>query len=183
LTPLGDALFKALAGLPWDCTFDQSKPYQSVQEHLKRGGTAFSVDLSSATDYFPLELQLSILRKIFPFDIDQISLFEDLSRTNWTYGKKSVRWTNGQPMGLYPSFPSFALAHGMLLDYLSQGVPGRFYVLGDDVVILHRPTYEKYVQMLKVLGCPYNPSKSLVSNQVAEFAGKLIFPERIVNAF
>jgi len=86
-------------------------------------------------------------------------------------------------MGLYPSFPSFALAHGILLDYLASGVPGRFYVLGDDVIILHQPTYEKYVQMLEVLGCPYNPSKSLVSNKAAEFAGKLIFPDRIVSAF
>jgi len=184
LQPLGDKLFQLLTGLPWDCTFEQSKPYEVVQEHLKKGKTAYCVDLSSATDYFPLELQLSVLRRIFPEDASLINLFEDLSRnTNWTYGKESVRWTNGQPMGLYPSFPSFALTHGVLLDYLASGVPGRFYVLGDDVIILHQATYEKYIQMLDVLGCPYNPSKSLISNQMAEFAGKFITPVKVVSAF
>lgn len=184
LQPLGDKLFKLLAGLPWDCTFEQSKPYRYVQEHLKKGQTAFCVDLSSATDYFPLELQLAILKKILPQDVDLINLFEDLSRnTNWTYGKESVRWSNGQPMGLYPSFPSFALAHGVLLDFLAGGIPGRFFVLGDDVIILHRPTYEKYTHMLNVLGCPYNPSKSLISNQMAEFAGKFIHPTGVISAF
>jgi hypothetical protein len=37
--------------------------------------------------------------------------------------------------------------------------------------------------MLDVLGCPFNPSKSLISDQMAEFAGKLITPARIVSAF
>jgi len=60
LQPLGDVLFKTLKILPWDCTFDQVKPYQHVQEHLKSGGHAYCVDLSSATDYFPLKLQLAI---------------------------------------------------------------------------------------------------------------------------
>jgi hypothetical protein len=86
-------------------------------------------------------------------------------------------------MGLYPSFPSFALTHGVLLDYLAGGIPNRFFVLGDDVIILHRPTYEKYIKMLDVLGCPYNPSKSLVSNQMAEFSGKFITPDKVVSAF
>jgi hypothetical protein len=181
---LGNALFQLLAGLPWDCTFEQSKPYNVVQEHLKKGGTTFCVDLSSATDYFPLELQLAVLRRLFPHDQHLIDLFKDLSRnTTWTYGKESVRWSNGQPMGLYPSFPSFALTHGVLLDYLAGGIPNRFFVLGDDVIILHRPTYEKYIKMLDVLGCPYNPSKSLVSNQMAEFSGKFITPDKVVSAF
>jgi hypothetical protein len=184
LKPLGDALFALLDGQAWDCTFDQTKPYKAVQEHLRNGKTAFCVDLSSATDYFPLELQLACLRKIFPHDEYLIHLFEDLSRnTTWSYGKESVSWTNGQPMGLYPSFPSFALTHGVLLNYCSDNKPGRFYVLGDDVIILHQSTYDRYCSMLDVLGCPYNPSKSLVSNQMAEFAGKLITPAKIVSAF
>jgi len=184
LEPLKDALRLLLKDQAWDCTFDQEKPYKAVQEHLKRGKTAYCVDLSSATDYFPLELQLAILRRIFPADLHLINLFEDLSKkTTWTYGKESVRWTNGQPMGLGPSFPSFALAHGVLLNYCSDNKPGSFYVLGDDVIILSESTYNKYLKLLDVLGCPYNPSKSLVSNQMAEFAGKLITPERIVSAF
>jgi len=184
LQPLGSAIFGLLDSLPWDCTFDQSKPYNVVQEHLKEGGTAFAVDLSSATDYFPLSLQLSVLRAIFG-PVPDIDLFEELSRSDWTCKKPflTVRWTNGQPMGLYPSFPAFALTHGVLLHLLSGGVPNRFFVLGDDVLILHQPTYERYIQTLKLLGCPYNPDKTIISSGLTEFAGKIITPERVVSAF
>lgn len=184
LKPLGSALFRVLSELPWDCTFDQSKPYKAVQEHLKQGGTAYAVDLSSATDYFPLKLQVSVLRALFG-DVPDIQLFEELSRSKWECKKLgfTVQWTNGQPMGLYPSFPAFALTHGVLLHLLSGGVPGRFFVLGDDVIILHRPTYDRYLETLKILGCPYNPDKTIISKGLTEFAGKIITPERIVSSF
>jgi hypothetical protein len=184
LKPLGSALFKALSKLPWDCTFDQEKPYSFVQEHLKNGGVCHAVDLSAATDYFPLSLQLSVLRSIFG-KVPDIDLFEELSRSDWTNKTLGleVRWTNGQPMGLYPSFPSFALTHGILLDFLSEGRPNTFFVLGDDVIILDGRVYTAYMEMLKTLGCPHNPDKSIVSSGVTEFAGKIITPERIVSAF
>jgi hypothetical protein len=184
LQPLGSALFSMLDSLPWDCTFEQSKPYSTVQNHLRQGGTAYAVDLSAATDYFPLKLQLSVLRALFGEQPD-IDLFEELSRSEWEYkpGDFRVTWTNGQPMGLYPSFPAFALTHGILLDLLSGGVPNRFFVLGDDVIILHQPTYERYIETLKILGCPYNPDKTIISKGLTEFAGKIITTERVVSAF
>jgi len=184
LQPLGQALFSALSDLPWDCTFDQEKPYSVVQEHLKKGGKCFAVDLSAATDYFPLSLQVSVLRSLFG-DVPDIELFEELSRSDWTNKKLGlkVQWTNGQPMGLYPSFPSFALTHGVLLHLLSGGMPNAFFVLGDDVIILNEPLYGRYIETLKLLGCPHNPDKSIVSSGLTEFAGKIITPERIVSAF
>lgn len=184
LQPLGSGLFRALRSLPWDCTFDQRKPYHVVQGHLKKGGTAYAVDLSSATDYFPLDLQTSVLRSLFG-DLPDVQLFEELSRCIWKCKKLgfSVQWTNGQPMGLYPSFPAFALTHGVLLDFLSNNVPGQFFVLGDDVIILNGALYEKYVKALKILGCPYNPDKTIVSRGLTEFAGKIITSERIVSAY
>jgi len=184
LQPLGQALFSVLSELPWDCTFDQEKPYTIVQEHLKSGGTCYAVDLSAATDYFPLSLQTSVLRSLFG-EIPDIELFEELSRSDWTNKKLGlqVQWTNGQPMGLYPSFPSFALTHGVLLNLLSGGQPNSFFVLGDDVIILNEPLYGRYIETLKLLGCPHNPDKSIVSSGITEFAGKIITPERIVSAF
>jgi len=184
LHPLGSALFGVLDSLPWDCTFEQTKPYKHVQEHLRKGETVFAVDLSSATDYFPLDLQTRILEALLPDGLHQIELFRELSRSDWCARKYGTfRWTQGQPMGLYPSFPAFALSHGILLDALSGGVPGRFYVLGDDVIILHKPTYERYIRTLEILGCPHNPSKSLISDKVTEFAGKIITPERVVSSY
>jgi hypothetical protein len=188
LKPLGDTLFQVLRQMPWDCTFDQTKSYQHVQAHLREGKTAYAVDLTAATDYFPLDLQLSILRSVLKKqDHFIVELFEELSRSKWKLNlpgrREYIRWTAGQPMGLYPSFASFALSHGVLLDLISGGVPNRFFILGDDVVILHYPTYERYLQTLKLLGCPHSPHKSIVSSGLTEFAGKIISPERILNAF
>jgi hypothetical protein len=184
LVPLGSALFQVLRDLPWDCTFNQSKPYKTVQEHLKRGGTAYAVDLTSATDFFPLDLQVSVLRSLFG-PVPDIDLFEELSRCTWKCKKLgfTVQWTNGQPMGLYPSFPAFALTHGVLLHLLSGGAPDRFFVLGDDVVILDENLYGRYIKTLKILGCPHNPDKTIISKGLTEFAGKIITPERIVTAY
>jgi len=184
LNPLGSKLFEVLRDLPWDCTFEQDKAHLVVQQHLRKGRKAFAVDLTSATDFFPLDLQCSVLRAILPRDTHQIELFSELSRSLWNAGKfGTVRWSKGQPMGLYPSFPSFALTHGILLDYLSGSVPGRFFVLGDDVVILHEPTYEKYVKTMELLKCPLDPVKSISSSQLTEFAGKIITGERVVSGF
>ena len=184
LKPLGDALFDVLKRLPWDCTHDQEKPYSFVQEHLKKGGICHAVDLSSATDYFPLDLQLLVLRSLFG-EIPDIDLFEELSRSCWTNEKLdlTVQWTNGQPMGLYPSFPSFALTHGVLLSFLSEGKRDAFFVLGDDVIILDEGLHRSYMEALNTLGCPHNPDKSITSSGLTEFAGKIITPERIVSAF
>lgn len=184
LNPLGERLFKTLRDLPWDCTFEQDKAYAVIQQHLRSGRMAFAVDLTSATDYFPLSLQTEVLSSLFSRDIHQVELFSELSRSNWNAGKYgSYSWSKGQPMGLYPSFASFALTHGLLLDFLAGGVPGRFFILGDDVVILHQPTYLRYVETMKLLGCPLDPTKSISSNRLTEFAGKIITPERVVSGF
>lgn len=184
LYPLGSALFKALSGLPWDCTFQQDKAFPALQEHLRKGREVYSVDLSSATDYFPLSLQLDTLRALFPKGIHQVELFGELSRCIWNAGPYGeVCWSKGQPMGLFPSFASFALTHGLLLDMLSGGVPGQFYVLGDDVVITHKPLYERYLEVLDILGCPYDPHKSFISSDLCEFAGKIVTPEKVVSSF
>jgi len=184
LNPLGEKLFKILRDLPWDCTFEHEKAYAVIQKHLREGKPAFAVDLSSATDYFPLDLQRAVLQSIFPRDLHQVELFCELSRSNWRTGKYGTfSWSKGQPMGLYPSFASFALTHGLLLDFLSGGVPGRFFILGDDVVILHQPTYDKYVRTMDLLECPLDPVKSISSSHLTEFAGKIITAERVVSGF
>jgi hypothetical protein len=175
LQPLGKALYSKLATLPWDCTHDQSKGIIPIQEKLSHEAFVYSIDLSGATDYFPLDLQLTVLYEMFPNDQDYVSLFRDLSRGPWIYKKSFIRWRKGQPLGLYPSFASFALTHGLLLYALNNFEHNNsFYVLGDDVVILDETLYSQYIATLRILGCPISDVKSLTSNKVAEFAGKLI---------
>lgn len=181
LEPLGDALFNLLKLMPWDCTHDQRKAIPHLQAHLASDGIIHSVDLSSATDYFPLSLQAAVLREIIDESChDSIGLFEFLSRAPWRLGKTTISWTKGQPLGLYPSFASFALTHGLLLLSLNGGRhDNAFFVLGDDVVIMDDTLYTKYINVLSTLNCPVSESKSLSSRLVCEFAGKIVTKEDV----
>lgn len=174
LQPLGKRLYSILPTLPWDCTHDQSKPFDKLISCLKAGKTVYSVDLSGATDYFPLDLQLEVLKEMFVQDLKHVNLFRDLSRGTWLYKSTKIRWTKGQPLGLFPSFGSFALTHGLLLHSLNGFAhENAFYVLGDDVVILDDSLYIKYREALSLLECPVSDSKTLISSSVAEFGGKI----------
>ena len=62
LKPLGDALYNLLPSLSWDCTHNQSKPFDVIQDQLHKGLPTFSVDLSDATSHFPLSLQMEALK-------------------------------------------------------------------------------------------------------------------------
>lgn len=180
LRPLGEGLFRTLETLPWDCTFDQAKALPLIQDHLRQGKRAHAVDLSSATDHFPLSVQLTVLRALIA-QREHVDLFEDLSRATWTTPFGDIRWTKGQPMGLYPSFASFALTHGLLLATLSGGTWGKFFVLGDDVVILDENLSMLYKRALElILECPMDPVKTISSSELTEFAGKIITPNRVI---
>jgi hypothetical protein len=174
LKPLGDTLYSAMRTFPWDCTHDHTKPVPYVQSHLCQHRTIHSVDLSNATDYFPLEVQLRALKGLIG-DHLSIDLFEEISRSQWLSTIGTIRWTQGQPLGLYPSFASFGLTHGLVLYYLlGKRYENEFFVLGDDVIILDDLLYDKYIKLLDYFGCPYSPDKSLSSNELCEFAGKVI---------
>lgn len=179
LKPLGDAIYRIVEKLQWDCTFDQSKALPRIQDHLHNGGLVFSVDLTGATDYFPLGLQLMVLSEIFG-DIIDIKLLEEISTMRWKSQVGDIQWKRGQPLGLYPSFGMFTLTHGLVLHYLAKGNAELFYVLGDDVVILDQTLYDDYIKFLNACHCPWSSEKSLVSNILAEFAGKIITQFQVI---
>jgi hypothetical protein len=178
LDSLSGSLYALLRKLPWDCTHQQDKAFPAIQKHLQQRNNVFCVDLTGATDYFPLSLQEDLLRNIVTEDaFNTVGLFIDLSRCDWGIpgSENSIRWTKGQPLGLRPSFASFALTHGILLHALNgHRHDNKFFVLGDDVVILEERLYQRYLLCLEALACPISPSKSIVSNTLAEFGGKLI---------
>lgn len=180
LTPLANAIEDINVTLPWDCTFDQSKSFPMIQEHLRKGKRAHCVDLTGATDNFPLLLQTHLLRSILPDFDDDISLFEDISRSPWIFQDTTLVWTKGQPLGLRPSFGAFSLTHGMLLYHLNNRIHNNeFFVLGDDVIILNDKLALSYYNALKHLNCPISFHKSLSSAKMAEFGGKLIFTDHV----
>jgi hypothetical protein len=196
LEPLGSKLFSLLNLLPWDCTYQQSKADSTLMQALSQNREVFSVDLSGATDYFPLDLQKIALKALLP-DATDVDLFMRISRGRWRlpHGipkstlsefdlSSDVTWNRGQPLGLYPSFASFALTHGLLLQgLLGKDWDNEFFILGDDVVILDRSLYIKYREVLARLGCPVSESKTLNSTKVAEFRSVVYTADRMIPQF
>jgi len=183
LKPLGDAIYSIVEGLEWDCTFDQSKAIPWIQRSLSVGKTVHSIDLTGATDYFPLGIQLETLIAIFG-DLLDISLFKDISQLRWKSEMGDIQWKRGQPLGLYPSFGAFTLTHGLLLAFLlDRPYNHEFFVVGDDVVILDETLYTKYADLLRTMKCPWSPSKSLSSEVLAEFAGKVILEDQVIPSY
>lgn len=183
LEPLGNAVYNYLKSLPFDCTFDQAKAFPVLQEALSHGKTVHSIDLSGATDYFPLHLQETLLRRVFPsVDVD---LFCDLSKASWYMPfQGDISWRRGQPLGLYPSFGVFALTHGtLLMGLLGKEWNNQFFVLGDDVVILDNQLAEDYYAVLAQLNCPISEPKSLHSNSLCEFGGKIITKSTVISQY
>jgi len=177
LKPFGNELYRVARRLPWDCTHDQSAAFEPIRIALEKGNKVYSVDLSSATDYFPLEIQVACIRPLFSDqDQDYINLWVDLCQGLWKLPDSSyIRWNRGQPLGMYPSFAAFTISHGLLLkSLLRKKWNGEFYVVGDDVVILDEQLATSYMRTLDQIGCPYSADKTLQSERIAEFAGKII---------
>jgi hypothetical protein len=188
LDPLADAIHDILRQVPWDCTHNQSKPVLPIQKSLRKGDEWFSVDISSATDHFPLDYQVQVLEYLFQGDTvaqSQIGLFRAVSRMPWWYRDDSgelqyVTWQKGQPMGLRPSFGSFALTHGLVLFALNHGKwEEDFFVLGDDVVIKGQELHRRYRHWLMQHQIPVAEAKTL-SGRVAEFASTIITSESAI---
>jgi hypothetical protein len=98
-----------------------------------------------------------------------------ISRGDWIYKKQNISWTRGQPLGLYPSFPMFAFAHGCIIESIETflNLRNTFRILGDDVIINHPEVARLYKERMENLGCIISPEKTIVSSTIFEFAGKV----------
>jgi hypothetical protein len=198
LDPLKKGLGHVLESLPNDHTFNQERGVAVVQQWLQEQRTCHSIDLSDATNLFPLSYTLSVLKNRIKVSessdkdlyLDQVDLFAEIARSPWftkENGEFEVhRFTRGQPLGLGPSFFAFGLSHNALLEELcyKNGIdPTLYAILGDDIVIADDRLANLYRRELEVLGCKIAKEKSIVSNKVAEFAGKLIFAKDVTPQF
>jgi hypothetical protein len=187
LKPLHDTLSKCLQLLEADCTHDQIKGAKFAQDALKSGKTVHSVDLSAATDRFPLFLQVATLRKLNndPHAINWASIFERSAKLLWSSPVGDIAYGAGQPMGLYGSFNLFALTHHAVLQRVKEatGVKTDCYrILGDDIVITDDKVAAEYKLYMQSIGVTVSPSKTITSNTVAEFAGFVITKKSLMKA-
>jgi len=206
LKPLGDYLFSLLKYIPNDCTYDQEKGVRYSQEALLQGKTAHCYDLSNATDNFPLSTQLFLLRGIGVPE-KWVSLFERISHGHWNIcmdqlptGIKTreelsknlrfgysplIQWSVGQPLGVYPSFASFALCHHYVIRgiFVMLGKEPDYLVLGDDVIIFDDEVAKVYSLVMRQVGVPISPDKTIISDKFCEFAGRVIFPDSVLRGY
>jgi len=190
LEPLKLFLNDILRSIPQDCTHNQEKGADWCMERLASGETLHSLDLSNATDLFPLSLQLPILSDL-GVSASLTRIFERVAKGTWKvplaiqkHGyPEEVKWLRGQPLGLGPSFALFALSHHCFIQGICLELAKTsdcYRILGDDVVISDPDVARVYVTTMESIGCKIAHEKSISSNSAAEFAGYRITPQERV---
>lgn len=120
LKPLHTYLGNTLKKIRQDCTFDQT----NFKKALKGAKIYYSVDLSNATDRFPITLIENLLKAQLPHNY--VDAWKDVM-VGYPFGHwKTVNqldyysYSVGNPMGAYSSFNSFALTHHYLIFYVCK---------------------------------------------------------------
>jgi len=100
-------------------------------------------------------------------------------------GVDRLHWEVGQPLGVKTSFAFLAWTHNMILQGIcvTLGKPFLFRILGDDLIIFDDEIAHFYSQFMRIIGVPISPEKSLVSKRLAEFAGRIIFPNYVLRGY
>jgi hypothetical protein len=158
-----------------------------VRDWLEEGKVVYAYDASNYTERLPLEIQLSILKGLkstgFITEFDY-KVFELASRGQYkdTLHDRTLRYKVGQPQGFGPSFNVATMAH-LAIIHSCITKPHQhtlFSVIGDDVVIADKELADAYVKQMAVLGMQINQEKSLISDSVSEYAGKIITKESVI---
>lgn len=181
---LADYLREYLWTLPEIASGNQQK----MEEFIKKySPTKFmmSLDQSQATDRLSRDFQISILVRMgVPrnyFDFLELPFYYRPK----DFGLKSERirkgyYSNGQPMGLYLSFPMFELAHFVCAKYAVATTNSLFSICGDDIVFACNSkedgaiVEQRYVDVIESLGGKIEPTKSVYSPLI-EGVGQLFY--------
>jgi hypothetical protein len=202
LDPLKEVYMTTARRLKTDVTFRQDAGIAWVQDQLRRGNELAGSDMTSASDLLSVELSLKLVDHIFGFPeipgyTDYRRYFLEVSRSNWFCKQLGptelslVQWAQGDPLGTGPSFGLLTLTNNCaamlayelavnegLLDPKEVPVKDSFRVVGDDI-IMRSEMSDFYNKVIKSLGGEINLSKTLVSDRVAEFAGRVILPNQV----
>jgi len=183
LKPLHHYLFRVLKKIPQDCTFDQS----SFKDKVSTWTEFYSIDLSNATDRFPIQTIYDVLVGHLPEEYCQSWKWLIVGIPFDFQGNK-ISYTVGNPMGFYSSWASFTVAHHFVMFYCCQELKiswkeAKYVILGDDVLIGDLSLKNKYVEMMTRLGVTFSPLKTHESFTLFEFAKRLFFKGQEVTPF
>lgn len=176
LIPLHKTLNSLLKRIDQDMTFNQNA--FSELPLLKGGNKFHSIDLTAATDRFPINFQMKVIGYLIGSEraIAWKRLMVDYEfECKTPNGVKHFSYSTGQPMGAYSSWPAMALSHHFLvrLSAIRAGITGPYcdyFLLGDDLVIYNDLVAEQYKILLKQYDMPFSEAKTHVSFDTFEFA-------------
>jgi hypothetical protein len=173
LNGVAKQIYSDLKKIPSDRTFSQDPEFKHIQYSTKR--PFYSIDLTAATDRFPIEFQQQILTMLYGKSVSEAWGKTMVGNEFYfpTLGDH-VRYAVGQPMGARSSWAVFALSHHVLIRYAARllGLKNfhHYILLGDDVVINHHGVAMQYLRLLKILGVDTSTSKTHISRERYEFA-------------
>jgi hypothetical protein len=170
MKPLHDHLMMILGTFEADCTNDQGSRLGRLMPNDK----FYSIDLSNATDRFPISVQEQVLGYLIGPDKAkawaELMVGEEFMNPEGDLLKYSV----GQPMGAYSSWPTFTLCHHLTVHIAAKRVNKdsftNYMLLGDDIVIADCEVAKSYLAILSELGVETSEQKTHVSYDTYEFA-------------
>lgn len=167
-----DLEFKILRNnLSQDRTFTQDPIILNKEE----GQSYHSVDLTAATDRFPIEIQENLIEALYNRDFARSwksILIDHEFYVPWN--SSFVKYNAGQPMGAYSSWSTFTICHHLVVAYAAK-INGltkfkQYILLGDDIVIYNDAVAETYKMLMERLGVNTSPHKTHTSLHLYEFA-------------
>jgi len=176
LKPIHEKVLNILKTLPCDRTFTQD-PFHQFESNDE---SFWSLDLSAATDRFPIELQYRLLTRIFSEKLAHSWHWILTNREFITPESDTVKYSTGQPMGTYSSWAVFTLCHHMVVQFCAS-IEGfedfnQYIILGDDIVIKNDKVAKRYIKVMTSLGVDISEQKTHVSKNTYEFAKRWIRP-------
>nr|UNG44319.1 RNA-dependent RNA polymerase [Fusarium asiaticum mitovirus 8] len=170
-------LFDILSNIKSDHTFNHK---DGLKIYDPSADSYYSIDLSAATDRMPRLIQAELIRGLFNHqekkngDLIAEQWLEIVDRKYYTTNSLinneiPVRYSVGQGMGLFTSWPIMAFTHHYIVNCLC-GIPLSDYsIVGDDLLIKNnKDGYHKYLEIMKKLGMEVNLDKTIVSENTKQ---------------
>jgi hypothetical protein len=174
-----------LSNLVSDGTYSHLNVGKFAAKMTKEKSFIACADLTAATDRFPAVIQEALLHALLKDKDLSKSLWTLLAQRTFTvaWSGEQVTYQCGQPMGAHASWPLFALAHHLIVEYAAYkcnvpNIKARYRLIGDDVIICDEAVWLVYRDLMLGLGLTINLGKTVISprsstNSSAEVAKQL----------
>lgn len=164
-------LFDNLKSICTDKTFNQTSLLAELRP--TKGSSFHSIDLTAATDRFPVQVQ-RVLLEAYVGPVVADAWVELLTDRDYYLKGVPIRYGAGQPIGVLSSWAMFALSHHLVVHAagLENNFPRftNYVLLGDDIVIGNDQVALSYQRIMADLGCSFSEAKTHRSEDFFEFA-------------